>query len=164
MRCAPVAHTDTHPRPAIDRLTAALSVAGGFGAFRDRYPEWCEGSQNCTEGPTSPDTNEGELMGLRSLRISTPPRRAYSDSDSDSTCDSIGKSKGEQEGCWRSLCVSRRVVLSGFCRGEGEMLLEGLRIVWGVTFFLFSYSNLIRGLFKYYIKYVINNIVLHFCV
>lgn len=30
-------------------------------------------------------------MGLRSLRISTPPTRAYSDSDSDSTCDSFGE-------------------------------------------------------------------------
>ncbi|XP_003423935.1 dual specificity protein phosphatase Mpk3 isoform X1 [Nasonia vitripennis] len=66
------------------------TLQGGFAAFRDRYPEWCEGSQNCTEGPINPDTNEGELMGLRSLRISTPPTRAYSDSDSDSTCDSIG--------------------------------------------------------------------------
>ncbi|XP_015115180.1 dual specificity protein phosphatase Mpk3 [Diachasma alloeum] len=65
------------------------TLIGGFGAFRDRYPEWCEGSQANTEGQTGQDTNVGELMGLRSLRISTPPTRAYSDSDSDSTCDSV---------------------------------------------------------------------------
>lgn len=62
----------------------------GFGAFRDRYPEWCEGSQanECTPGQ---DNNDGELMGLRSLWISTPPTRSYSDSDCDSTCDSVGE-------------------------------------------------------------------------
>ncbi|CAK9817894.1 Dual specificity protein phosphatase Mpk3 [Anthophora plagiata] len=62
----------------------------GFRAFRDRYPEWCEGSQANGEGAPGQDSNEGELMGLRSLRISTPPTRSYSDSDSDSTCDSVG--------------------------------------------------------------------------
>ncbi|XP_063992027.1 dual specificity protein phosphatase Mpk3 isoform X2 [Diachasmimorpha longicaudata] len=66
------------------------TLIGGFGTFRDRYPEWCEGSQASAEGQTGQDTNVGELMGLRSLRISTPPTRAYSDSDSDSTCDSVG--------------------------------------------------------------------------
>ncbi|XP_012286020.1 dual specificity protein phosphatase Mpk3 [Orussus abietinus] len=66
------------------------TLVGGFGVFRDRYPEWCEGSQANAEGPQGQDPNEGELMGLRSLRISTPPSRAYSDSDSDSTCDSVG--------------------------------------------------------------------------
>lgn len=63
---------------------------GGFGAFRDRYPEWCEGCQANNEC-TGQDNNDGELMGLRSLRISTPPTRSYSDSDSDSTCDSVGE-------------------------------------------------------------------------
>ncbi|KAK0167217.1 hypothetical protein PV327_004646 [Microctonus hyperodae] len=66
------------------------TLNGGFGAFRDRYPEWCEGSQSNTEGQSGQENNVGELMGLRSLRISTPPTRAYSDSDSDSTCDSVG--------------------------------------------------------------------------
>ncbi|XP_066598420.1 dual specificity protein phosphatase Mpk3 isoform X2 [Prorops nasuta] len=65
-------------------------LIGGFGSFRDHYPEWCEGSQASAEGSPGQDSNEGELMGLRSLRISTPPTRAYSDSDSDSTCDSVG--------------------------------------------------------------------------
>ncbi|KAK1118259.1 hypothetical protein K0M31_015302 [Melipona bicolor] len=65
-------------------------LVDGFGAFRDRYPEWCEGNQTSSEGPPGQDSNEGELMGLRSLRISTPPTRSYSDSDSDSTCDSVG--------------------------------------------------------------------------
>jgi len=64
---------------------------GGFEAFKDRYPEWCEGSQATNKCDPGQDTNDGELMGLRSLRISTPPTRSYSDSDSDSTCDSIGK-------------------------------------------------------------------------
>lgn len=64
--------------------------ADGFGAFRDRYPEWCEGSQANNECVPGQDNNDGELMGLRSLRISTPPTRSYSDSDSDSTCDSVG--------------------------------------------------------------------------
>lgn len=68
-----------------------LWIPGGFGAFRDRYPEWCEGSQSNTEGQSGQENNVGELMGLRSLRISTPPTRAYSDSDSDSTCDSVGE-------------------------------------------------------------------------
>lgn len=68
----------------------SFSVTDGFGAFRDRYPEWCEGSQASGEGPPGQDSNDGELMGLRSLRISTPPTRSYSDSDSDSTCDSVG--------------------------------------------------------------------------
>ena len=49
-----------------------LLFSGGFGAFRDRYPDWCEGSQSCSDGPNESDTNEGDLMGLRSLRISTP--------------------------------------------------------------------------------------------
>ena len=66
------------------------TLMGGFGAFRDRYPEWCECSQMGGEGPPGQDSNDGELMGLRSLRISTPPTRSYSDSDSDSTCDSVG--------------------------------------------------------------------------
>lgn len=65
----------------------------GFGAFRDRYPEWCEGSQANNECAPGQDNNDGELMGLRSLRISTPPTRSYSDSDSDSTCDSVGEYK-----------------------------------------------------------------------
>lgn len=64
---------------------------GGFEAFKDKYPEWCEGSQATNECDPGQDNNDGELMGLRSLRISTPPTRSYSDSDSDSTCDSIGK-------------------------------------------------------------------------
>ncbi|KAH0947446.1 hypothetical protein HN011_005540 [Eciton burchellii] len=66
------------------------TLVGGFGAFRDRYPEWCEGSQANSECAPGQDNNDGELMGLRSLRISTPPTRSYSDSDSDSTCDSVG--------------------------------------------------------------------------
>ncbi|XP_014228716.1 dual specificity protein phosphatase Mpk3-like isoform X1 [Trichogramma pretiosum] len=85
-------------------------LEGGFGAFKDRYPEWCEGTahhdptqttnaNNATtpgggaagNGAARGGGNDGaELMGLRSLRISAPPARAYSDSDSDSTCDSIG--------------------------------------------------------------------------
>ncbi|CAB0033094.1 unnamed protein product [Trichogramma brassicae] len=85
-------------------------LEGGFGAFEDRYPEWCEGTAHrdptqTTTNATTPaggarggneaplglgGNNDGELMGLRSLRISAPPTRAYSDSDSDSTCDSIG--------------------------------------------------------------------------
>lgn len=65
-------------------------LIGGFEAFRDKYPEWCEGSQATNECDPGQDNNDGELMGLRSLRISTPPTRSYSDSDSDSTCDSIG--------------------------------------------------------------------------
>lgn len=68
----------------------------GFGAFRDRYPEWCEGSQANNERAPGQDNNDGELMGLRSLRISTPPTRSYSDSDSDSTCDSVGECKHSQ--------------------------------------------------------------------
>ncbi|CAG5103399.1 Similar to Mkp3: Dual specificity protein phosphatase Mpk3 (Drosophila melanogaster) [Cotesia congregata] len=66
-----------------------VTLIGGFGAFRDRYPEWCEGSQANAEGQPGQENNVGELMGLRTLRISTPPTRAYSDSDSDSTCDSV---------------------------------------------------------------------------
>ncbi|XP_043259179.1 dual specificity protein phosphatase Mpk3 isoform X2 [Colletes gigas] len=34
-------------------------LIGGFGAFRDRYPEWCEGSQASGEGPPGQDANEG---------------------------------------------------------------------------------------------------------
>lgn len=75
---------------------------GGFGAFRDRYPEWCEGCQASSECAPPQDNNDGELMGLRSLRISTPPTRSYSDSDSDSTCDSVG----EQIFNVFSLCIS----------------------------------------------------------
>ncbi|KAF3427218.1 hypothetical protein E2986_07411 [Frieseomelitta varia] len=45
-------------------------LVDGFGAFRDRYPEWCEGNQTSSEGPPGQDSNE--------------------DSDSDSTCDSVG--------------------------------------------------------------------------
>lgn len=69
---------------------SVATLIGGFGEFKDRYPEWCEGSQTNAGGQNSPDINVGELMGLRSLRISTPPTRAFSDSDSDSTCDSVG--------------------------------------------------------------------------
>ncbi|KAI4481883.1 hypothetical protein M0802_013871 [Mischocyttarus mexicanus] len=65
-------------------------LVGGFIAFRDKYPEWCECSQVNLEGSPGQDSNDGELMGLRSLRISCPPIRAFSDSDSDSTCDSVG--------------------------------------------------------------------------
>ncbi|XP_017794072.1 PREDICTED: dual specificity protein phosphatase 7 isoform X2 [Habropoda laboriosa] len=75
---------------AIPSIMLRRLAADGFRAFRDRYPEWCEGSQANGEGAPGQDSNEGELMGLRSLRISTPPTRSYSDSDSDSTCDSVG--------------------------------------------------------------------------
>lgn len=79
-----------------------VKISGGFDTFKERYPEWCEGSNqicndsNTTTGNnTDPNDGGGELMGLRSLRISSTPTtttaRAYSDSDSDSTCDSIGK-------------------------------------------------------------------------
>lgn len=71
-------------------ISYSLSLSGGFIAFRDKYPEWCECSQANMEGSSGQDSNDGELMGLRSLRISSPPIRAYSDSDSDSTCDSVG--------------------------------------------------------------------------
>lgn len=72
-------------------ITISYLFVGGFEAFRDKYPEWCEGSQATNECDPGQDNNDGELMGLRSLRISTPPTRSYSDSDSDSTCDSIGE-------------------------------------------------------------------------
>ncbi|XP_063709847.1 dual specificity protein phosphatase Mpk3 [Culicoides brevitarsis] len=64
-----------------------VTLEGGFQTFSERYPEWCE-----NEALLETDYNPTEqLMGLRSLRISTPfSDSAGTSSTESSDCESGG--------------------------------------------------------------------------
>lgn len=62
-----------------------VCLQDGFSSFRDAFPEWCEeNSQNQEMESSRGTTQTDQLMGLRSLRISTP--------HSDSACSSSAES------------------------------------------------------------------------
>ncbi|EDV97590.1 GH16949 [Drosophila grimshawi] len=63
-----------------------VSLRDGFSSFRHAFPEWCEDDNQAhnKEMESSRNAQADQLMGLRSLRISTP--------HSDSACSSSGES------------------------------------------------------------------------
>ncbi|KAH8372076.1 hypothetical protein KR093_009988 [Drosophila rubida] len=63
-----------------------VSLQDGFSSFHQAFPEWCEDDSQAhsKEMESSRNTQADQLMGLRSLRISTP--------HSDSACSSSGES------------------------------------------------------------------------
>ncbi|KAM8708081.1 hypothetical protein ACLKA7_015108 [Drosophila subpalustris] len=63
-----------------------VSLQDGFSSFRQAFPEWCEDDNQAhnKEMESSRNTQADQLMGLRSLRISTP--------HSDSACSSSAES------------------------------------------------------------------------
>ncbi|KAH8406320.1 hypothetical protein KR215_011321 [Drosophila sulfurigaster] len=63
-----------------------VALQDGFSSFHQAFPEWCEDDNQAhsKEMESSRNTQADQLMGLRSLRISTP--------HSDSACSSSGES------------------------------------------------------------------------
>ncbi|XP_068149786.1 dual specificity protein phosphatase Mpk3 [Drosophila tropicalis] len=63
-----------------------VSLQDGFSSFRQAFPEWCEDDNQAhnKEMESSRNVQTDQLMGLRSLRISTP--------HSDSACSSSAES------------------------------------------------------------------------
>ncbi|ALC45147.1 Mkp3 [Drosophila busckii] len=63
-----------------------VSLQDGFSSFRQAFPEWCEDDNQAhtKEMESSRNAQADQLMGLRSLRISTP--------HSDSACSSSAES------------------------------------------------------------------------
>ncbi|XP_060652135.1 dual specificity protein phosphatase Mpk3 [Drosophila nasuta] len=63
-----------------------VALQEGFSSFHQAFPEWCEDDNQAhsKEMESSRNTQADQLMGLRSLRISTP--------HSDSACSSSGES------------------------------------------------------------------------
>ncbi|XP_058976240.1 dual specificity protein phosphatase Mpk3 isoform X3 [Musca domestica] len=103
----------------------------GFCSFRQTFPEWCEDdSLQNKEMESSRSTQADQLMGLRSLRISTP--------HSDSACSSSAESSD--------------------CEGTSHHGLNEAPVEIIPNLFLGNamHSNDARALQKYNIKYVLN--------
>ncbi|XP_011291257.3 dual specificity protein phosphatase Mpk3 isoform X1 [Musca domestica] len=108
-----------------------VSLRDGFCSFRQTFPEWCEDdSLQNKEMESSRSTQADQLMGLRSLRISTP--------HSDSACSSSAESSD--------------------CEGTSHHGLNEAPVEIIPNLFLGNamHSNDARALQKYNIKYVLN--------
>ncbi|XP_061397517.1 dual specificity protein phosphatase Mpk3 [Musca vetustissima] len=108
-----------------------VSLRDGFCSFRQTFPEWCEDdSLQNKEMESSRSTQADQLMGLRSLRISTP--------HSDSACSSSAESSD--------------------CEGTSHHNLNEAPVEIIPNLFLGNamHSNDARALQKYNIKYVLN--------
>ncbi|XP_073843231.1 mitogen-activated protein kinase phosphatase 3 isoform X1 [Musca autumnalis] len=108
-----------------------VSLRDGFCSFRQTFPEWCEDdSLQNKEMESSRSTQADQLMGLRSLRISTP--------HSDSACSSSAESSD--------------------CEGTTHHNLNEAPVEIIPNLFLGNamHSNDARALQKYNIKYVLN--------
>uniref|UniRef100_A0A0K8WK77 Dual specificity protein phosphatase n=1 Tax=Bactrocera latifrons TaxID=174628 RepID=A0A0K8WK77_BACLA len=103
----------------------------GFSSFRQAFPEWCEddSAQN-KEMESSHSTQADQLMGLRSLRISTP--------HSDSTCSSSTESSDCESTTHHNINEAPVEIIPGLFLGNE------------------SHSCDSRALQKYNIKYVLN--------
>ncbi|XP_037934077.1 dual specificity protein phosphatase Mpk3 isoform X2 [Teleopsis dalmanni] len=108
-----------------------VSLQDGFSSFRQAFPEWCEdiSSQN-TEMESSRSTQADQLMGLRSLRISTP--------HSDSACSSSAESSDCESTTHHNFNEAPVEIIPGLFLGNA------------------SHSNDSGALQKYNIKYVLN--------
>ncbi|KNC28567.1 Dual specificity protein phosphatase Mpk3 [Lucilia cuprina] len=108
-----------------------VALQDGFCSFRQTFPEWCEdGSLQNKEMESSRSTQADQLMGLRSLRISTP--------HSDSACSSSAESS-DCEGTSHHNCNEAPVeIIPGLFLGNA------------------MHSGDARALQKYNIKYVLN--------
>uniref|UniRef100_W8ADW6 protein-tyrosine-phosphatase n=2 Tax=Ceratitis capitata TaxID=7213 RepID=W8ADW6_CERCA len=103
----------------------------GFSSFRQAFPEWCEddSAQN-REMESSRSTQADQLMGLRSLRISTP--------HSDSTCSSSAESSDCESTTHHNINEAPVEIIPGLFLGNE------------------SHSCDSRALQRYNIKYVLN--------
>ncbi|XP_036326105.1 dual specificity protein phosphatase Mpk3-like isoform X1 [Rhagoletis pomonella] len=103
----------------------------GFSSFRQAFPEWCEddSAQN-KEMESSHSTQADQLMGLRSLRISTP--------HSDSACSSSAESSDCESTTHHNINEAPVEIIPGLFLGNE------------------SHSCDSRALQKYNIKYVLN--------
>ncbi|XP_037907737.1 dual specificity protein phosphatase Mpk3 isoform X1 [Hermetia illucens] len=108
-----------------------VCLEDGFHSFRDAFPEWCEENSSNQDMESSPGTTQADqLMGLRSLRISTP--------HSDSACSSSAES---------SDCESTT---------HHQSNEDPVEIVPGVYLGNRQHSIDSQALAKYNIKYVLN--------
>ncbi|XP_075162033.1 mitogen-activated protein kinase phosphatase 3 [Haematobia irritans] len=109
-----------------------VSLRDGFCSFRQTFPEWCEDdSLQNKEMESSRSTQADQLMGLRSLRISTP--------HSDSACSSSAESSD--------------------CEGTSHHNFNNeapVEIIPGLFLGNAMHSCDARALQKYNIKYVLN--------
>ncbi|XP_067643924.1 dual specificity protein phosphatase Mpk3 [Eurosta solidaginis] len=103
----------------------------GFSSFRQAFPEWCEddSAQN-KEMESTHSTQADQLMGLRSLRISTP--------HSDSACSSSAESSDCESTTHHNINEQPVEIIPGLFLGNE------------------SHSCDSRALQKYNIKYVLN--------
>ncbi|KAH8261610.1 hypothetical protein KR044_012286 [Drosophila immigrans] len=116
-----------------------VSLQDGFSSFHQAFPEWCEDDSQAhsKEMESSRNTQADQLMGLRSLRISTP--------HSDSACSS----SGESSDCESTTHHHHHHHHHNF----NEVPVE---IVPGLFLGNASHSSDSNALQKYNIKYVLN--------
>lgn len=108
-----------------------VTLQDGFSSFRDAFPEWCEDDSNPNqEMESSRGTQADQLMGLRSLRISTP--------HSDSACSSSAESSDCESTTHHNFNEAPVEIVPGLFLGNA------------------SHSGDSRALQKYNIKYVLN--------
>lgn len=108
-----------------------VTLQDGFSSFRDAFPEWCEDDSNQNqEMESSRGTQADQLMGLRSLRISTP--------HSDSACSSSAESSDCESTTHHNFNEAPVEIVPGLFLGNA------------------SHSGDSRALQKYNIKYVLN--------
>ncbi|XP_055857605.1 dual specificity protein phosphatase Mpk3 [Episyrphus balteatus] len=107
-----------------------VTLQDGFSNFRDAFPEWCEDDSNQQEMESSRGTQADQLMGLRSLRISTP--------HSDSACSSSAESSDCESTTHHNFNEAPVEIVPGLFLGNA------------------SHSGDSRALQKYNIKYVLN--------
>ncbi|XP_064545904.1 dual specificity protein phosphatase Mpk3 [Drosophila montana] len=115
-----------------------VSLQDGFSSFRQAFPEWCEDDNQAhnKEMESSRNAQADQLMGLRSLRISTP--------HSDSACSSSAES---------SDCESTTHHHHHHHHNFNEAPVE---IIPGLFLGNASHSCDSNALQKYNIKYVLN--------
>ncbi|XP_013108422.1 dual specificity protein phosphatase Mpk3 [Stomoxys calcitrans] len=108
-----------------------VSLKDGFCSFRQTFPEWCEDdSLQSKELESSRSTQADQLMGLRSLRISTP--------HSDSACSSSAESSDCEGTSHHNFNEAPVEIIPGLFLGNAMHSCDA------------------RALQKYNIKYVLN--------
>ncbi|XP_037901071.1 dual specificity protein phosphatase Mpk3 [Glossina fuscipes] len=108
-----------------------VSLQDGFSSFRQTFPEWCEDdSPQNKEMESSRNTQTDQLMGLRSLRISTP--------HSDSACSSSAESSDCEGSTHHNFNEAPVEIIPGLFLGNAMHSCDA------------------RALQKYNIKYILN--------